>query len=115
MAAAILLAGCASSNVVKVGSSSYQPVPVSHVEVLYKEPSRPYDVIALIKHEAGSFGSSEEEIQKARELAAEAGADALLISSVEDDTFFDYAQQKGKLFVGSNLLAKSHRPFKGPG
>jgi hypothetical protein len=96
MIAVVALAGCASSNVVKVSSSTYQPVAVSHVEVLYKEPHRPYEVIALIKHEAGWIGSSEGEIEKARERAAEVGADALLISSAENDTFFDYAQAKGK-------------------
>jgi hypothetical protein len=96
MIAAVVFTGCASSNIVKVSSSTYQPVAVSHVEVLYKEPKRPYEVIALLKHEAGWIGSSEGEIEKARELAAKAGADALLISSAENDTFFDYAQAKGK-------------------
>ena len=96
ISAVIALVGCASSEVMNVGPSTYQPVPVSHVEVLYKEPNRPYEVIALIKHEAGWFSSSEKEIQHARELAAEAGADALLISSAQGNAFSDNPQAQGK-------------------
>lgn len=92
----MVLVGCSTSNVAMIGAKTYPPVAVSHVQVLYKEPTRPYEVIALIKHQAVWIGSSQGEIKKARELAAQAGADALLIYSAENDSFYDWAKASGK-------------------
>jgi len=46
------LAACSSS--VTPVTQTHPAVPVGRVEVLYQEPQRPFEVIALISHEAAT-------------------------------------------------------------
>lgn len=83
----ILAALSACSSVTPVGPTKYPAVAVERVEVLYQEPQRPYNVVALLSHEAASrFSSVQDVVHKCRELAAEAGADAVLITSTYDQS-----------------------------
>lgn len=75
----------------------YDPTSADRVEMLYQEPQRPYEVIALISHEAGTrFASVQGVMQTCRELAAKAGADALIITSTYNQTFNTAAKASGK-------------------
>jgi hypothetical protein len=63
-----LSSGC--SSITPVGGAQYSPTDLKQVEVLYQEPQRPYEVIALISHEAATrFATVPGVIQKCRELA----------------------------------------------
>ncbi len=74
----------ACSSVTPVGDLRYDPTPVHKVDVLYKAPDKEYAVIALISHEAAyRFTPIPEVIKKCQELAAEAGADAIIITSTQ--------------------------------
>lgn len=90
-----LASGC--SSITPVGGTRYSPADMSQVEVLYQEPQRQYEVIALISHEAATrFATVPGVIQKCRELAAQAGADAIIITSTYDQTFNTAAKAAGK-------------------
>jgi hypothetical protein len=90
-----LSSGC--SSITPVGGAQYSPTDLKQVEVLYQEPQRPYEVIALISHEAATrFATVPGVIQKCRELAAQAGADAIIITSTYDQTFNTAAKAAGK-------------------
>jgi hypothetical protein len=74
----------ACSSVTPVGDLRYDPTPAHKVEVLYKAPDREYVVIALISHEAAyRFTPIPDVIEKCQELAAKAGADAIIITSTQ--------------------------------
>jgi hypothetical protein len=94
---AVCFACSSCSSVTPVGHGAYSPVPVEHVQVLYQEPSRPYEVIALVSHGGGSrFATIRSVVAKCRELAAGYGADAVLITSTYDQTIGSAAQASGK-------------------
>jgi type IV pilus biogenesis protein CpaD/CtpE len=93
--AALLLAAC--SSITPVGKNTYPPTSAERVEILYQEPHRQYEVIALVSHEAGTrFSNVQSVIQKCRELAAQAGADALIVTSSYDQTFNTAAKASAK-------------------
>lgn len=95
VATLLVLSGC--SSVTPVGHGAYSPVPVEHVQVLYQEPQRPYEVIALVSHGGGSrFATIHSVVGNCRELAASYGADAVLITSTYDQTLGSAAQASGK-------------------
>ena len=92
---AFLAGGC--SSVTPLDGARYSEVPASKVEVLYKEPKREYDVIALVSHEAATrFATVPDVIQKCRELAAQAGADALIITTAFDQGSNSAARAAGR-------------------
>lgn len=87
----------ACSSVTPLGPSKYPSVAVEHVDVLYQEPKRPYEVIALESYEAATrFSSVRDVVEKCRVLAAEAGADALIITSTYDRSFNAAARASAK-------------------
>lgn len=80
-----------------IGTAKYPPVATERVEVLYQEPKIPYDVIAMLSYEAASrFSSVQDVVQNCRELAAEAGADAVIITSTYDQSFGTAAKASAK-------------------
>jgi|GEM_PF-1016860 len=96
----VLVSACLSfgcSSVTPVTNNINSPRNVDQVEVLYQDPQRPYEVIALISHEALTrFATVSGVIQKCRELAAKVGADAVIITSTYDQTFNTAAKASGK-------------------
>src|SRR5258705_8885841 len=91
----LLMSAC--SSVTLLIQTQYPAVAPEHVEVLYQEPKRPYEVIAMLSHEAATrFATVPSVIQDCRELAAEAGADAVIITSTYDQTFSTAARASGK-------------------
>ena len=92
---ALFMSAC--SSVTTVTQTQYPAVAPERVEVLYQEPKRPFEVIAMISHEAFTrFATVQSEIQNCRELAAEAGADAVIITSTYDQTFNTAAKASAK-------------------
>lgn len=76
-----ICSGCANSTHY-VGPSKYPPKSVESVAVLFQEPKRPYDVIAFVQGRSITiFDSSELLMQRAREQAAAAGADAVVFNT----------------------------------
>jgi hypothetical protein len=95
MLALWFVTGC--SSVTPVSNSAHPAVSVEHVQVLYQEPARPYEVISLVSHEGGTrFATVPGMVQKCRELAAKAGADAVIITSTYGQTFSTAAKAAGK-------------------
>lgn len=91
----LFLSAC--SSVTPLTQKHYPAVAPARVEVLYQEPKRPFEVIAMISHEAATrFATVQSEIQNCRELAAKAGADAVIITSTYDQTFSTAAKASGK-------------------
>ena len=89
------IAGC--SSVTPVSQTEHSAVSVQHVEVLYQEPARPYEVVSLVSHEGGTrFATVPGMVQKCRELAAKAGADAVIITSTYGQTLNSAAKAAGK-------------------
>ena len=75
-----LVTGCTSTDY--VAPSKYPPKPVISVVTLFQEPTRPYEVIAFEESVAATiFDSPEKLMQRVREKAAAAGADAVIFSS----------------------------------
>jgi len=92
---ALSLSAC--SSVTPVGTAKYPAVPVERIEVLYQEPKRPYEVIAMLSHEAASrFSSVDDVVRNCRDLAAEAGGDAVIITSTYDQSFSTAARASAK-------------------
>ena len=63
----------------QVSTHRYPAVPVSSVQMLYQEPTKPYEVIALVSHMNSLGFPIGWEIAAVREKAAKLGADAVLI------------------------------------
>lgn len=93
--------GCGTSTTV-VSEKKYSPVPVGHVEVLYQEPKRSYDVVALV-HAGRTWGmSGKKDVASLKEQAAQVGADAVLITSVHGVTLTQYDNAEGKAIKWRN-------------
>ena len=91
----ILLIGC--SSVTPIGSVKYPPAATDSVEILYQEPDKPYVVIALISYESAyRFTPIPKVIEKCQELAAEVGADAIIITSTQGHGANTGPQANGK-------------------
>ena len=79
VAAALALAGCAVTRVVRLDPTQTFP-PTQSVEVLLQKPQRPYVEIALLESE----GASEADLlNDAREKAKGLGADAIVHQGTE--------------------------------
>ena len=77
------LNGC-STTVTMVGSKS-PAVSIDQVEVLYKEPDKRYETIALINDSAGTrLTSIESGISICREKAATLGANAIVVLNTKN-------------------------------
>ena len=83
--AAALLCSCATS--VPVSNRSYSAANPSNVSVIYKEPQRPYDVLALVGFDGGLAFSLQDRLEKARVEAAQYGANAVLITDAQQGSW----------------------------
>ncbi len=90
---------CTSSGVILLDPSKTYP-PTTNVELLLVEPTRTYEIIAII-NAAGSIYNTEAQImESAREKAKEIGANALFIASNQQRV---QAPQQVTNFDGSPL------------
>jgi hypothetical protein len=83
--AAALLCSCATS--VPVGNRNYTAVSPSNVSVIYQEPHRPYNVLALVGFDGGLAFSLHDRLEKARVEAAQYGANAVLITDAQQGSW----------------------------
>ena len=79
LTAVSLACGACRSTMMQVSTHHYPAVPVSSVQMLYQEPTKPYEVIALVSHMNSLGLPISWEIAAVREEAAKLGADAVLI------------------------------------
>ena len=89
----MLITGCGST--IPVSSHHYPAVPVDSVQVLYQEPKRPYEVIAIVGN-AGGLTPLVADIGSLRKAAAEVGADALIVTEARNATLFQKPSTNGK-------------------
>jgi hypothetical protein len=89
----MLITGCGST--IPVSSHHYPPVPVDSVQVLYQEPKRPYEVIAIVGN-AGGVTPFVADIGGLRKAAADVGADALIVTEAKNATLFQKPSTNGK-------------------
>ena len=88
--------GACRSTITQISTHRYPAVPVSAVQVLYKEPAKPYEVIAFVSHMNSLGLPISREIAAVREEAAKLGADAVLIID---------AKQHIPFITGENVTA----------
>lgn len=84
----LTLAGCAAPEAVVLHRIGHYPATTGKVEIMLERPARPHKVFALLED---TFGGTPEEVN-ARFAAkgAEIGADAVVISHVNDKTVTDW-------------------------
>ena len=93
---AIQLAGCAGSAV-QVSAHKYPPVSPDAVQVLYQEPRKPYEVLALVDQQGSGFDfSATNTLPGLRKQAAKVGADAVIVTSARPMKLYEYAHTSGK-------------------
>ena len=93
---AVSLSGCAGSAV-QVSTHKYPPTKPDSIQVLYQEPSKPYEVVALVDQQGSGFDfSANDTIPGLKEQAAKVGADAVIITSAKPMKVYEYAHTSGK-------------------
>jgi hypothetical protein len=91
----VLFIGC-NTTVTQVGNK-YPPVAVEHIAVLYQEPEKPYEVIGLVSHTGDFLGSSVDSVtRECARLAAQLGADAVVITSTANYSWNSDPKASGK-------------------
>ncbi|MBI3097301.1 MAG: hypothetical protein HYY93_03515 [Planctomycetes bacterium] len=87
-ALAILLAGCVGAQVTRLGPGrAYAPVHVSEVQVFLADEDvpGPFEKLALIRLKADADWTDENDmVDKAKEEAAEMGANGIILGRTED-------------------------------
>src|SRR5438874_2358279 len=80
-----LLIGCGST--IPVSNHRYPPVSPESVQILYQEPKRPYEVIALVGTDGGARPFVAD-VNGLRREAAHSGADAVIVTGAHNATWF---------------------------
>ncbi len=88
-----LLTGCGST--IPVSSHHYPAVAPESVQVLYQEPTRPYEVIALVGTDGG-LRPFVADVEGLRSEAAHSGADAVIVTGAHNATWFQKPSASGK-------------------
>jgi len=95
----LFILSCTSAGVILLDPSKSYP-PTTNVELLLIEPTRPYEIIAIIEAE-GVYGiSTTQMMEKAREKAREIGANALFVTDNKEKY---YTPQQVTNFDGTPL------------
>jgi hypothetical protein len=92
-AMSIMINGCGST--IPVSSHHYPAVSVDSVQMLYQEPKRPYEVIALVGTEGG-LRPFVADIGGLRKQAAQVGADAVIVTDAKNTGMFNAPNASGK-------------------
>ncbi len=88
---------CACGSTTPVGSHTYPSVTVSHVQVLYSEPSKPHEVIAMVSYTNLSILQSvSNAVEGLRGRAAGVGADAVVVTAASRPTIGHEGSASGK-------------------
>lgn len=84
----MLLSACVTANQMFVPTDSVVRAPkaASHVVLLESAPDREYTTIGIITPPPDEYDSVAEALNAARRVAAQKGADAILIESMEQST-----------------------------
>lgn len=85
--AALMLAACATPRVEVLSQTQTFP-PTTEVDILLDPPKRPFKSFALLEDWAG--GTTAEINERLKQKGRELGADAILITSVNDKTVTDW-------------------------
>lgn len=92
----ISLSGCIASHRTKVPGVSYSRVDPTNVELLYQEPTKPYQTVGFVSVDRGA-GVKDKYIERTFQVeAAKLGADAVVIESLPVKGLFTTVQGQGK-------------------
>jgi hypothetical protein len=89
----MLITGCGST--IPVSAHHYPAVSVDSVQMLYQEPKRPYEVIALVGT-GGGVRPFVADIGGLRKEAAQVGADAVIVTNATNTGMFNKPSASGK-------------------
>jgi hypothetical protein len=92
----VLLSGCVVSHARRVPGVNYAPADAAAIEVLYQEPTRPYEVVGFVSVDIGSGVSDAAIERRFRTEAASLGANAVIIEAMPIHGFITTVQGKGK-------------------
>jgi hypothetical protein len=92
-AMSIMITGCGST--IPVSGHHYPAVSVDSVQMLYQEPKRPYEVIALVGT-VGGVRPLVADIGGLRKEAAKVGADAVIVTEAKNTSMFGRPSASGK-------------------
>jgi len=92
-ATSMLITGCGST--IPVSAHHYPPVSVESVQLLYQEPARPYEVLALVGRE-GNLTPFVADVRGLRIEASRVGADAVIVTGAQNTSLFGRNRASGK-------------------
>ena len=95
----LIVLSCTSAGVILLDPSKSYP-PTTNVELLLTEPTRPYEIIAIINATGSIYNTEAQIMETARNKAGEVGANALYIA---DNQQRYQAPQQVTNFDGSPL------------
>ena len=76
----LMIVSCGTiGGATRTSKTVYQPTNAASVEILWKEPRRPYDVIGQVRSNGGCLASDDAVYRSMQKEAAELGAHAILI------------------------------------
>src|SRR5438034_8625694 len=93
LVAAAIFTGCTSSS--QLVGTRYPATSPGSVQLLFQEPKRPYEVIALV-HSIHGVEAPVGELDTLRVEAAKYGADAVIVSGAHHMSIWEYAHADGK-------------------
>ncbi|HUD47583.1 MAG TPA: hypothetical protein VMR33_12180 [Candidatus Baltobacteraceae bacterium] len=82
----VSVALCGCNTVTQVSDKKYPPVSPDKVEILFEQPTRPHEVIALVNYSGGRglMGEDSKQLIKiCKESAAQVGADAVIVDNLQ--------------------------------
>src|SRR5690606_19651720 len=82
LALMIAVSGCAGADVMLLDPSRSYP-PTQDVQLLLEEPSRPYEVIAIIEGQGSQYNNQSQVVRAAQRRAGRVGAHAIMPVSTQ--------------------------------
>ncbi len=82
--ALILLSACVNTDAVLLDpSQTYQPT--ESVQILFVEPTEPYEIIAIVEGNGSIFNNQSQVLKKIRKKAQKIGAHAIILLSTDSE------------------------------
>ena|SRR5437762_9028860 len=94
--AVLLLGGCVVSHARKVPGVNYTKTEASEIELLYQEPSKPYEVVGFVSVDKGGGASDAAVEREFRTKAASLGANAVIIEALPVHGLITVVQGHGR-------------------
>ena len=76
---AVILSACTMGSGTRTSRRLYQPTQSSHVEILFREPTRPFTVVGPVSSFGAPLAAENAMYRAVQKEAAELGADAVIV------------------------------------